>query len=65
MNKHCFGKMKSFVESLEKSEVEMSEQALLLNENDVYAGSGSNSGCHNYSSCSGSSNSGICQNAFC
>lgn len=58
-----FGKMKSFVDSLDLSEVEESEQALLLTGHDAMGGSGSNSYCYNYSSCSGSSNGG-CHNSF-
>lgn len=58
--------MKSFVDSLEKSEVEMNEQALLLTEKDADAyggsGSGSNSWCYNSSGCSGTTNTTVCYN---
>lgn len=61
MNEHNFGKMKSFVESLEKSEVEMNGQALLMSGEDVY-GLGVNSGCKNHTNCTSGDNSN-CENS--
>lgn len=64
MNEHNFGKMKSFVESLKKSEVEMNEQALLLSGEDVY-GLGVNSDCSNYTDCTSGNNSGCGNSGKC
>lgn len=55
MNVNSLGKIKSFVESLEKSEVEMNEQALLLSGEDVY-GLGTNNGCSNPNNCTSGNN---------
>lgn len=59
-----FGKMKTFVDSLEMNEVEMNEQAFLLKESDsdMLGGSGVNSGCYNWFNCSGAANSDGCVN---
>lgn len=61
-----FGKVKSFVDSLENEGLVTEEQALLLDSNEpVFGGSGTtNSGCTNFTGCGGSSNSSGCSNWF-
>ena len=56
-----FGKIKSFVNSLDLNSVEKKGQSLLLASDETY-GTGVNTGCSNYGGCAGSDNRSGCYN---
>lgn len=56
------GKIKSYVESLDLSKIEEENQALLMQNGEVFGGGSINTGCTNTSSCTSSDNRSGCNN---